>query len=138
MGAVATMIRASALHVLAGLRRGEVVMVVVEFVMVIVELVVVIVIVELVVVIVIVSVVVVGMMGCILISLSSPCFRPVGSSVSLLRRRVVIVEVMVAAAVVMSAAVAVVLPFSVYLVRGFGLGLGRRRNSHSPGVFADG
>jgi len=72
VGAVAVMIRAFALHVLAGLRRGEVVMVVVEFVMVIVELVGVIV---------IVSVVVVGMMGCILISLSSPCFRPVGSSV---------------------------------------------------------
>ena len=131
VGAVAAMVRASALHVLAGLRRGEVVMVVVEFVMVIVELVGVIVIV---IVIVIVSVVVVGMMGCILISLSSPCFRPVGSSVSLLRRR----AVMVAAAVVMSAAVAVVLPFSVYLVRGFGLGLRRRRKSHLPGVFADG
>ena len=46
----------------------------------------------------------------------------------------VVEAVMVAAAVVMSAAVAVVLPFSVYLVRGFGLGLRRRRNSHSPGV----
>ena len=45
---------------------------------------------------------------------------------------------MVAAAVVMSAAVAVVLPFSAYLVRGFGLGLRRRRKSHLPGVFADG
>jgi len=45
---------------------------------------------------------------------------------------------MVAAAVVMSAAVAVVLPFSVYLVRGFGLGLRRRRKSHLPGVFAGG
>ena len=49
-----------------------------------------------------------------------------------------IVEVMVAAAAVIAAAVAVVLPFSVYLARGFGLGLRRRRDSHSPGVFAEG
>ncbi len=45
---------------------------------------------------------------------------------------------MAVAAVVIAAAVAVVLPFSVFLVRGFGSGLERRQNSHSPGVFADG
>ena len=49
-----------------------------------------------------------------------------------------IVEVMVAAAAVIAAAVAMVLPFSVYLARGFGLGLRIHRGSHSPGVFAGG
>ena len=52
---------------------------------------------------------------------------------------VAVAVIAVAAAVaVIAVAAAVVLPFSVYLDRGFGLGLGPRRNSYSPGVFADG